>query len=260
MQLVDWARGDPAADPDAPPETETEPERRNRWRWVRTGLAVVAIVVLVVELVVIVRSVRARDDGLDAAGADRVPPVPPAALPLQGALVRSVVRPDGSIAVTQWLRSADEIDKVTLSVPTPVGGRETPRAEDVRLVGDDGTVLADHLTVDTASQEVRFAYPTRLVRATYVLGDAVDRSSSVDGRVRALLVALDVDFATRTGPTVVQVSGAPAGAEVLNLACANARSRVALLRPCGAPSGSGWRVRLPAVSAEDQVTAQIDLG
>ena len=98
-----------------------------------------------------------------------------------------------------------------------------------------------------------------MVRATYVLRGAVDSSDTVKGRLLARDVALDLDFPAQAGPTVVVVDAGGTGGEVRNLACGNARSTVALLRPCGSPDGSRWRVRLPAESRTDRVTAQVDL-
>jgi hypothetical protein len=217
---------------------------------------VVALLLLLAECAVIIRGLRAGDSGPDAVPELPVALSPPDALPREGALVRSEVRADGSIVVTHWIRATDDIDEISLAAPPLDGGPGGVRAVDARVVASDGTVLADDLTVGAVPRRIRFEEPTRLLRARYVLRGAVDRSSTVDGRLRALAVSLDVDAPAAAGPTVVVVTGA---GEVLNLACANARSGVALLRPCGSPDGAGWRVRLPAGSSKDRVVAQLDV-
>jgi hypothetical protein len=239
---------------DAPAPAE-ETSHRPRWRRLGKVIAVVALLLLLAECAVIVRGLRAEDSEPDAVPALPVPLSPPDALPAEGAFVRSEVRADGSIAVTHWIRAADDIDELTLAAPAPTDGSGSVRAVDARVVAADGTVQADDLTIDAEIRRVRLKQPTRLLRATYVLRGAVDRSSTVDGRLRALAVSLEVD-AAETGPAVVLVTGA---GEVLNLACANARSGVELLRPCGSPDGAGWRVRLPAERSADRVVAQVDV-
>jgi hypothetical protein len=236
-----------------------DPVRHPHWRQVGSVLTVIVLLLLLVECVVVVRSMDFGGSDPDAAPAAPVALSPPDALPDRGALVRSEVRADGSIAVTHWIRGAGDIDEISLAAPPVVGGDGTFRAVNGRLVAADGTVLAAHLTVGAEPRRIRFDAPTRLLRATYVLRGAVDRSSTVDGRIRALTVSLDVDAAAEAGPTVLVVNAVPGAGEVLNLACANARSGAALLRPCGSPDGAGWRVRLPAGSREDRVVAQLDV-
>jgi hypothetical protein len=216
------------------------------------------VVILLLECVAIVRSLRSDSAGLFPPSRGVAPLAAPAELPAKGALVRSVVEADGSVEVTQWIRSGDSIGEITLSAPEGAADAAV-RATDGRIVAADGTILADHLAVDAAPKRVRFANPTTLVRATYVLRGAVVSSDSVDGRLLARVVALDLDFPAQGGPTVVVVAAGGTGGEVRNLACVNARSPVALMRPCGAPDGSRWLVRLPPESRTDRVTAQVDL-
>jgi hypothetical protein len=238
------------------PTPEPVPEQARGRRWRRVGdvlLAVTFVLVLPVTVLEVMRSHPGGDD--PPAGrliVDR--PLIPAALPSRGALVVSEVRRDGSIAVTHWVRSDDALGEVSLSAPAAGG---PVRATDGRLVTASGAVLADDLTVGAEPLRVRVPGSATVVRATYVLHGVTDRSGSVDGRLLAEAVALDVDAPAELGPTVVVVA-APDG-QVLNLACANARSGVDLLRPCGSPAGSGWRVRLPAASRDDRVTAQVDV-
>ncbi len=240
-------------------EVELEPPTpvRRRRRVLLGVLVGLGVAVLLLEGVAIVRSLGPDDS--DGRSADRrvSPLVAPAALPATGVLVLSEVQPDGSIEVDQWIRSSDDIDELTVAAPATSGGDDALRVSDASLVAADGTVLADDLTAAARPRVIRLAAPTTLVRASYVLSGAVDRSGTVDGRLRTFAASLDLDSSALTGPTVLFVSAA-SGGEVGNLACANSRSQVALLRPCGAPDGSGWRVRLPSGSRGDRVTAQVD--
>jgi hypothetical protein len=244
-----------------PMSFEPEPQarvRRSR-RLILAVLVGVGVVVLLLECVAIVRTLVSDDgDGRVPVTGTATPLVAPDALPAEGVLVRSEVRADGSVKVDQWIRSGDGIGELSFSAPAGVEGADAVRATGGRLVGADGTILADDLSLGAEPRRIRFESPTTMVRATYVLQGAVDRSATVDGRLLARVVALDVDFPAQSGPAVVVVS-ADDGGEVRNLACVNGRSTVALLRPCGAPDGPRWRVRLPAESRTDRVTAQVDL-
>ena len=216
------------------------------------------VVVLLIELVAIVRAVRSDDPGREPdPSAVSLPLLAPDPLPEEGALVLAEVREDGTVRVSQWVRSGDGIDQLTLAAPAVAGSAGPVRATGVRVVAADGTVVADELVIGTEPRRIRFADPTTMARATYVLRGAVDRSATEDGRLRAL-VSLDADLSSLSGPTVAVVK-AQADGEVLGVGCGNARSAVQLVRPCGTPDGSGWRVRLPAVSREDRLTAVVDL-
>jgi hypothetical protein len=183
-------------------------------------------------------------------------PVPPAALPLLGSYITSEVRADGTIRVTQWIRSWATFSSLTLSAydaPLPPG---EPVAKDLRAVDDGGRVLVAGAVVGTESRRLEFARPTRFLELTYELQGAVDRSGTVPGRALAAITFLDVDYASAGGSTTVLVTGG----SVLNLACAPATAAPSESRPCGAPEGQGWRVTLSADDREDRVTAQLDLG
>jgi hypothetical protein len=217
-------------------------------------LVAAGVVVLLVECVFLIRSFESGDDG--QGGRKMVAPlVAPALLPPQGTLVTSTVRADGTVAVTQWLQSTDGLDQVTLSAPT-VGASDPARATGLRLVDTDGTVLADGITVTDRPKRVRFDFPTRLIRATYVLDGVADRSDTVSDRLLVNALSLRMEGAD-PGPTIVEVT-APVEGVVRNLACADARSPVTLVRPCGAPIGDGWRVRLDPEDLTARVQAQVD--
>lgn len=247
-------------EPAGEPEPATPHRPRRRRRTIIAVLVGVGVVVLLVEFFAIASSLRSDDSD------DSDEPDPPAAglpllapdeLPERGALVLSEVRADGTVHVSQWLRSGDGIDELMLTAPTVAGAADPIRATDGQLVAADGTVIADDLTVGAEPRLVRFADPTTMVRATYVLRGAVEQSATVPGRLRASVVSLDLDLSSLSGPTVAVVE-TQTGGEILGLACGNARSEVELVRPCGTPDGSRWRVRLPQASREDRVTATVD--
>lgn len=245
---------EPTSEVDANPPTPVR--RRTRRRMVIGVLVGVGMVLLLVEGVAIVRSLSAEDERQLPQSGVTLPLVAPDELPATGALVLSEVRADGSVEVTQWIRSGDGIDRALVTAPG--GSAEGVSVTGGRLVAADGTVIADDLTATAEPRGLRFADPTTMVRATYVLRGVAEESGTVAGRVVAQAVSLDLSIPAQTGPTVVVVAAAENGV-VRNLACTNARSAVALLRPCGAPDGSRWRVRLPPERRTDRVAAQVDV-
>lgn len=217
--------------------------------------AVIAVVVLV-EVLLVAWVIVSADDATVVDRPERL--VAPRDLPLQGSLVLSQVRPDGSVAVTQWMRGLDPLGSVALSTPT-VAGSGPVQVTDARLVADDGSVLAEGITVGAEPQRIPVEGPTRLVRATYVLDGVSEVSSDVPGRLLVQAVAVTMASTGEAGPVVVEVEGAESGAVVRNLACSDAGSSVAVQRPCGSPDGSAWQVRLNGDHRDDVVTAQVDL-
>jgi hypothetical protein len=247
-----------AEEPQPVPDPPTPGRPRSRRRTLIAVLVGVGVVVLLVEFFAIASSLRSDEPDDPDPPAAALPLLAPDDLPERGALVLSEVRADGSVRVSQWFRSGDGLDELLLTAPRVSGAADPIRATDGRLVAADGTVIADDLTVGTTPRLVRFADSTTMVRATYVLRGAVERSTTADGRLRALVVSLDVDLSSLSGPTVAVVE-TQTGGEILGLACGNAQSEVELLRPCGTPDGARWRVRLPPVSREDRVTATVDV-
>ncbi len=226
-------------------------------RLVNLVLVTACVLVILIECAVIVRAGRS-DDGRDLpASADTVALVAPHELPARGALVLSEVRPDGTVGVSQWIRSPEGFSELSVAAPD-LTGVDGLSVTDGRVVAADGTVLADDLPDSEGPSVVRFDRSTTMVRATYVLQGGTAGSPTVEGRVLAQAVSLDLSYPDQTGPTVVVVAAAGSGV-VRNLACANARSTVALLRPCGEPDGLRWRVRLPSESRLDRVVAQVDM-
>jgi hypothetical protein len=218
----------------------------------------IGAVLLVLECVAIVRYLRSDDSDPQSAAPAAHPLLAPADLPERGSLVLSEIRADGSVEVSHWFRDGNGIDELSLAAPVTNGRAGSIRATGGRVVAADGTVIADDLTIGAEPRLVRFDDSTTMLRATYVLRGAVERSATVTGRLTARVVSLEADLSTLSGPTVAVVA-VPTGGEVRGLACADARSDVELLRPCGAPDGSRWRVRLDPVSREDRVTAVVDL-
>lgn len=242
----------PPAPPPAPTPGPTP--RRSRRRLLLGAVAVVGVALLLVEGVALVRGIDSEES---AHRLGTLPLQPPADLPPEGSLVLSTVRAaNGTVEVTQWIRSGDDITTLSVSAPD-LGDAGAVTATDAHVVAADGTTIVDDLTVGAEPRELVLDTPTRLVRATYVLRGAADESATVEGRVLARVVSIDLGFPTQTGPTVVVVGAAGEGV-VRNLACADARSAVALLRPCGTPDGDRWRVRLPPEGRDDAVAAQVD--
>ncbi|MDF1606004.1 hypothetical protein [Nocardioides sp. YIM 152315] len=218
------------------------------------SFAFAAAAALLVEGVLLVGAVRSGDEtGPAELRGDGL--LPPSALPSQGMLVVGQIRADGSVEVTQWIRSFDAITGLRLSEWSAPGA---PRPTDLRLVAADGTILADEGSGEVEPRGVRLDRPTSLVRATYVLNGTTDESSTKPGRRLVPAVSVGLESTPQAGPTFVQVR-APVGGEVLSLACDDARSPVDLLRPCGQPVGTGWQVRLSADARADRVAALVDL-
>ncbi|KQW53120.1 hypothetical protein ASC77_02130 [Nocardioides sp. Root1257] len=244
-------------DPLPPPEpvAEAPAPGRNRRRLLLAALAVVGVAVLVVEGIALARTIGSQE----SARRDVATPLQaPADLPVEGSLVLSRIRADGTVEVTQWIRSTEDITELSVAAPDVGVGADGVSVTGARLVAADGTSLADDLTVTAEPRVVGLESPTTMVRATYVLRGAAEQSGTVRGRVLARAVALDLSFPAQAGPTVVVVAAAGDGV-VRNLACANAQSSVALLRPCGTPDGTRWRVRLPPAGRGDVVAAQVDV-
>jgi hypothetical protein len=216
------------------------------------GLAAVGV-----EAVVLLSSLR-HDSTDPRAGATAASALvaPPPALPSRGSFVASNVQGDGTIQVTQWIRSPTAVSRLGLAAydtPLPTA---RPRATDLEVTTGDGTVLVSGLVVTTRRQVVDLEKPARVLRMTYSLEGVVDRSGSVTGRALAGVTFLDVDYPSAGGPTTVEVTGG----QVLNLACAAAEVETTPRRPCGAPDAVGWSVTLSEKDRDDRVTAQLDLG
>ena len=224
----------------------------------KLAVLVIGLVALAVEAVVIVSSLedgpeRRRNHAVS--GHAIVAPPPPAALPETGSFVSSDVRADGTIRVSQWIRSDEAVSKLGLEAyDTPLPTAE-PRATDLEIATGKGKVLVSGLVVGTRPQVVDLEKPARVLRMTYSLRGVVDRSGSVTGRALAGVTFLDVGYEPASGPTTVEVTGD----RVLNLACADAEAETAPRRPCGAPDSTGWSVTLPEEDRDDRVTAQLEL-
>jgi hypothetical protein len=222
---------------------------------VKLAIGAVVAAVLVVECVVLVDALRDDNDPgppAKAAAAARSLELPPV-LAASGNFVRSNVRPNGTIRVTQWIRSHTDVDRITLSSydADPPGG--APVANHLDVVDGGGQVAASDVEVGPDPRVVVFLVPTRVLRLTYTLRGAMDVSGSVPGRALAVPL-LDVDYDGQDGPTTLEVTGV----EVLNLACTDPVPS-AEPRPCGEPDETGWRVTLEGSDRDDRVTAQVDL-
>ena len=234
----------PSPRPAARPPTDA-----GRRRMVVAVLVGVGVVVLLVECVAIVRSLRSDDsDGsrLPAAAG----PAAGAGRPAGAGHARaSEVRADGSVRGEPVDPERRRHRRARRSRPRRRPARPTPvRATDGRSSAADGTVLADDLTRSAPSRAWSGSTdPTTLVRATYVLRGRRRRGAPrVPGRLRARVVSLDLDCPALTGPTVVVVDGAGRRRGPATSPAPTPGPTSTLLRPCGTPDGSRWRVRLPA--------------
>ncbi|MET0524340.1 MAG: hypothetical protein ABWZ91_06035 [Nocardioides sp.] len=221
-------------------------------RWVKVLLGLVVAAVIVAEYAALLLTMP-EDDPPDAPSATVTLPTsePPDALRSTGAYVRSVVQPDGTIRVTQWVRVGAAVDRISLVSYDADPSGEAPVATDLDIVDSSGSVVLSGGTVGTDGRTVELG-SARVLRLTYDLAGAVSMSGSVPGRAIAMSTALDVDYPDE-GPTTLEVTGA----EVLTLACGGPEPDD--VRPCGRPDGTGWTVRLAGEVRDDRVSAQLDL-
>ena len=84
----------------------------------RVGTSIAAVVLAVLALVMV--ATRLGSVGSDPVMADRIvpatPPAPPLVLPRVGALVDAEIQDDGTVRVTQWLRTARAISSAEPSI------------------------------------------------------------------------------------------------------------------------------------------------
>ena len=132
--------------------------------WTLGYLAALAVALAVTLVLVVVAvggdSGQQGDDQGEA-------PAPPAELPLLGSYITSEVRADGTINVTQWIRSWATFSSLTLSAydaPLPPG---EPVARDLRAVDSAGRVLVAGAVVGTQPRELDLGRPTRFLELTY---------------------------------------------------------------------------------------------
>ena len=233
-----------------------------RTQQILLGLVVLALVV-VATLVVL-----GREDGGSAAGdaqepAGEVslvagpPPTEPVRLPARGAFVDVRVQPDGTVDVTQWLRSGNAISELTLAVfdspqiDVPGPG---PQATDVQVSTSQGTVVLADPTIGAEPRTIDLVRPSLLVQLDYTLTGVTETQSSPPGRALIGTVFLDTAFEGEQGRERVQVGGR----RILSLACIDPEAELAL-SPCGGEREGGWSVNLKGGNLDDRVTAQVDL-
>ena len=197
------------------------PSRRVK---VLLGLGVAAVIVA--EYAVLLQTLRPYDPPEPPSATLTLPTTePPDALRSTGAYVRSVVQPDGTIRVTQWVRVGAAVDRITLASYDPDQSGEPPVATDLDIVDASGSVVLSEGEVGTGGRTIELE-ASRVLRLTYDLTGAVSMSGSVPGRAIATSTALDVDYPDE-GPATLEVTGA----EVLTLACGGLEPDD--LRPCG---------------------------
>jgi hypothetical protein len=180
-----------------------------------------------------VRPAPAESKGPDGGTFRYVDPPPQA--PPGGTYLRATIRPDGTVAVREWIDSARVLDHLALVASQPAKPTGLI-ASDVRMAADLFTVTEGAIVTDRPSI-FRFHAPAFRVHLAYVLRGAVVRIPSTRQLALAWPTALQVGYDGRGGPTLVELTGA----KVLSMRCGPAPDR--RTRPCGDPAPDGWTVR-----------------
>lgn len=236
------------------------PPRPRRTRRPELATVLLGLLVLVVLALSTAAFVRSQAGDRTTVGSDPVGAGPraagtgvPTGLPAVGTYVRSSIADDGTVEVTHWIRSARPIGTVALDAPPAPPGATPVSATHVEATAPGANVT--RVASAAGSQRFDFDVPVRVVRLRYRLTGVLDRSPSLRGRALARLVALDVHYAGRAGPTRVEVVGG-----VLAMACAPAGLDDVSARPCGGPGPGHWQVVLAGAERDDRVMTQVDLG
>jgi hypothetical protein len=171
---------------------------------------------------------------------------PPAPVPGES-YVETLVGADGDLAVRQWIRFAQPVDRLRLALPAVPGA-----AADRIVVTADGRASGpQRLSAGVATYTFG---PTTDLRVSYRMTGVVTRSDPVAARALVLATSLVV----RHPPRVRSETRAVRAAEVLSLACAPTPTTPP--EPCGAAvSPDRWQVELTGTGVDDRVVAQVDL-
>ena len=181
----------------------------------------------------------------------------PGALPKQGSLSQTTVAPDGEVTVRQWIRSRGRIERLRLRFPRQTPLPSAAAARDLIVTVDGSEVPAPTTVKRGGGKQIDLARAGSLVYLSYRLDGVLDADSSVEHRALVRLAALLVDKAAAAGPAVVTVRAH----RVLALACLDRPSsgQAATPYPCGAPTSTGWKVRLDKKHRGASVSAQVEL-
>ena len=220
---------------------------------VRTLLVVLAVLTPVAALGA--WAVNAWDEGHRETGSRAVSVVRAAADPAPTAslLTEVRVRRDGTLQVSQRIRSSEPLTTMLVAAPVdPYLRHGTVTATDLEVEAAGKPVPGqDEVTLDSAV----FSFDeTKSVRLRYLLSGALQRT---DGSTRALARVTSMDL-------FLDVDLMPAtyvfrGAHILNLACTPAASGNEPLA-CGAQHGQRWEVRIAQPGAKlNRVMVQLDL-
>jgi hypothetical protein len=157
------------------------------------------------------------------------------------------VRADGVLLVTHWIHTEKPLDQLDVSLPESGEGTAV-EATNVEVTADGEAASGpSEITFSRASYVFD---PATMIRVTYELDGAVERSSSAAGRGLATTTALDV---SATQPRDVRVIRS---AQVLSLSCA--ATAATELAPCGTSEGAGeWKVQLTGTDAGSRVVAAV---
>ncbi len=237
----------------APPE-EPAPAPRSR----RTALVVGAAGTLVALVVGAFLMWPAEQPGADSvSGAPAAAPTvsefdPPVALSSDTEYVETEVLDDGDdLLVTHWISTTAPMDRFRVRPPS------SPGLADVVIDVEDLVVAADGVPLDTASMrtEAPSALPSaQQLYVRYRLVDAVQRTSSVEGRALATVTSLGIGL---EGRSLARTQAFPGG-RVMTLACLGAGAR-AVPESCGTYEEGAWKVTSSAGEMPMAVIAQLDL-
>lgn len=228
--------------------------------WPRTAATVLVAAAVVVSTAWGVD--RWRDDSV-AGAPDRSAVVQlPRLVPSPGVLVRSRVRADASLRVTQWIRPGSVLlSELTLRV-LPAPGDGPPAAIELRdlRIRADARVLAEPVAELVSGQRVAVPFYgyVRAIRLDYVLEGAVIRSeSSAPGRGLARLNLVQV-----AGPGTDQTHVFETrvlerrGGSVLSMACGDVTG---VLQSCGRGVARGWQTSVHGSATARPVVSVVDL-
>ena len=184
-------------------------------------------------------------------------PKPPADAPAIGMYVRSHVLPNDRIRVDQWISSAAPIRELAVRTTDPNHALGTVVARGLEVLGDDG-VLARRREINTQVQHVTLRKPAKRLYLSYVILGGVNDRGSVQRRVLARVISLDVDYKGASGPVKRRIE--TEGGQVLVMGCLP-HALNANPSACGqATSDGAWEVMLVGKDRDDHVIASLELG
>ncbi|WP_151083549.1 hypothetical protein [Nocardioides cynanchi] len=241
---------EPVATPPTPTRTGAAPRRLSVSTLILlvvVGLEIAAMAVLAFHL-----AASPQDQGATVSFRSYAAPVP---VPMGTAYVRSRVVSPEDLRVTHWVHTGGDVSRLTIRLPHVPGLAPGAVTVSDLLIASDGQQATAPALAGHGPGQTYVVPAGRHIYVSYLLHGALDRSSTVAGRVLARFTALDV--ATPQQP-VDRARYTVLGGRVLAMACSPDRPH-ALPRPCGGPAGGAWRAVLGRGHTDDRVMAQLDL-